>query len=297
MRIILVGYVSTVKRLRISLGTLVAIEATSDASPSDDTGATLAADAELTACNSAQFMTNTPGVAAEAAVGLAFAAIERINRLMHPTAEGSNLARINSAALHVPTSVHASVGQLLNLARRLNTLTDGVFDPCTPAQPGRLSNIEVSADETEVVCHARVALDFGGFAKGYAVDCAIEALKAAGCTAGLVNAGGDMRVFGQHSGPVFVRGTGGELINIGLTDAALAVSDVTAQQRPPEHQGYYVRGTTPGAQTAVEYATTYAAVTADTAVIADALAKCVLLCPPSAAERVLRAFGASHYRL
>ncbi len=64
---------------------------------------------------------------------------------------------------------------------------------------------------------------------------------ASGCTAGLVNAGGDLRVFGQRSEPVFVRGAAGELINIELTNAALAVSDATAQQRPPEHQGYYVR--------------------------------------------------------
>jgi thiamine biosynthesis lipoprotein len=259
---------------------------------------------------------------AETAIERAFEAIERNNRLMHPRADGSDLARINSAPLHVQVGVHHSVAQLLNLARRINTITDGVFDPCTPAQPGRLSDIEVSTDETNVVCRAPVALDFGGFAKGYAVDCAIEALMANGCTAGLVNAGGDLRVFGRRAEPVFVRGAGGELINIELTDAALAVSDATAQQRPPEHQGYYVRTrddhqraggtarhglrdqrevstadasavTTPSAQTAAEYATTYAAVIASRAVVADALAKCVLLCPPSAAGRALRAFGAT----
>jgi len=289
MRIILVGSVGTVKRLRVSLGTLVAIEAT-------------AADgaAEASAANSA---------IAESAINRAFEAIELINRLMHPTAEGSDLARINTAPVHEPTTVHPSVGQLLNLARPINELTDGVFDPCTPAQPGLLSDIEVSGDETQVVCHAPVALDFGGFAKGYAVDCAIEALVVSGCTAGLVNAGGDLRVFGHRSEPVFVRGVAGELINIELTNAALAVSDATAQKRPPEHQGYYVRNglrgqrkvstadasavTTPSAQTAAEYVTTHAAVIASRAVVADALAKCVLLCPPPAAGRALHAFGAT----
>jgi thiamine biosynthesis lipoprotein len=310
MRIILVGSVGTVKRLRVSLGTLVAIEATADDINAD------AADAGAGAASA----TNT--AIAESAINRAFDAIELINQLMHPMAEGSDLARINSAPLHVPVQVHRSVGQLLNLARRINTITDGVFDPCTPAQPGRLSDIEVSADETDVVCHAPVALDFGGFAKGYAVDCAIEALMANGCTAGLVNAGGDLRVFGRRAEPVLVRGATGELINIELTNAALAVSDATAQQRPPEHQGYYVRTrddhqraggtarhdlrgqrkvstadasavTTPSAQTAAEYATTYAAVIASRAVVADALAKCVLLCPPNAAGHVLRAFGAT----
>jgi thiamine biosynthesis lipoprotein len=226
---------------------------------------------------------------AEAAIERAFDAIEQINSLMHPRAKASDLARINSAPLYVPTKIHVSVGQLLNLARRINTLTDGVFDPCTPALPGRLSDIEVSADETEVVCHAPVALDFGGFAKGYAVDCAIEALMAGGCTAGLVNAGGDLRVFGHRAEPLFVRGPQGELTNIELTDAALAVSDAAFPQRPPEHRGYYVRS---GNQQATRLAVKYAAVIANTAVVADALAKCVLLCPPSAVTRVLAAFGA-----
>ena len=284
MRIILDGSVSTVKRLRVSLGTLVAIEATADS-------------------------TSRAAVAIEAAFG----AISQVDHRIHPHTAGSDLARINGSPLHVPVKVHPSVGQLLNLARRLNGLTDGVFDPCLPAQPGRLSDIVVSDDETEVVCHAPVTLDFGGFAKGYAVDCAAEALMAAGCTAGLVNAGGDLRVFGLRTEPLFVRGPGGELINIELTDAALAVSDIGSQQRPAEHQGYYVRGcgdartaspaeAPPGAQNAASPAASpaasraapapYAAVIATTAVIADALTKCVLLCAPPVATRALNAFDA-----
>jgi thiamine biosynthesis lipoprotein len=296
MRIILNASVCTVKRLRISLGTLVAIEATA-ASTS----------------------------AAEAAVEAAFAAIAQVDRRMHPQAPESDLARINSSPPHVPIKVHASIGELLNLARRINTLTDGVFDPCLPTQPGRLADIDVSTDEdvstdqVEVVCHAAVALDFGGFAKGYAVDCAIEALMDSGCTAGLVNAGGDLRVFGPRTEPMFVRGPAGELTNIELTDAALAVSDANSQQRPPEHQGYYVRDHSEHRSHADDdlrlsdaraaprshaddnlrlsdaptLSASYAAIIANTAVIADALAKCVLLCPQPVADRALRAFGAT----
>jgi len=270
MRIILVASVSTVKRLRVSLGTLVAIEATAD-------------------------VITTEVLTAETAIERAFEAIEQVNRLMHPRAEGSDLARISSAPLHAPTQVHASIGQLLNLAKRIHTLTEGVFDPCTPAQPGRLSDIEVSAGGTEVVCRAPVALDFGGFAKGYAVDCAVEALMATGCIAGLVNAGGDLRVFGPRAEPVFVRGPAGELTNIELADAALAVSDAGSRQQPAEHQGYYVRGVDTGAPTAGTQAVlafSYAAVIASTALVADALAKCVLLCPAAVANRTLRALGA-----
>jgi len=86
-----------------------------------------------------------------------------------------------------------------------------------------------------------VALDFGGFAKGYAVDCAIEALMSHGCAAGLVNAGGDLRVFGTRAEPIILRGPAGELTRIELANAALAVSDADSQRRPAEHQGYYIR--------------------------------------------------------
>ncbi|NOX75019.1 MAG: FAD:protein FMN transferase [Gammaproteobacteria bacterium] len=43
-----------------------------------------------------------------------------------------------------------------------------------------------------------VKLDFGAFAKGYAVDRAIERLREAGIADAVVNAGGDLRAIGRH---------------------------------------------------------------------------------------------------
>jgi len=43
-----------------------------------------------------------------------------------------------------------------------------------------------------------VQLDFGGIAKGYAVDLAIARLRELGITSAIVNAGGDLRVMGRH---------------------------------------------------------------------------------------------------
>jgi thiamine biosynthesis lipoprotein ApbE len=42
-------------------------------------------------------------------------------------------------------------------------------------------------------------VDLGGIAKGFAVDRAVKALKCAGLASGVVNAGGDLRVFGLKS--------------------------------------------------------------------------------------------------
>jgi thiamine biosynthesis lipoprotein len=247
--------VGTVKRLRISLGTLVAVEATSSSA-----------------------------AAAVAAVEAAFAAITRVDRRLHPQSADSDLARINNAPPRSPVTVHPSTCDLLNLARRLNMLSEGVFDPCLPSRPGRLQDIEVA--NGQLLCHEPVALDFGGFAKGYAVDCAIEALRSHGCTTGLVNAGGDLRVFGARTEPICLRRPAGELTRIELADAAVAVSDPDSQRRPAQHQGYYIRsrGELPPRR--------YAAVVAQEAVVADALTKCVLLCPRPTAGRVLQAFGA-----
>jgi thiamine biosynthesis lipoprotein len=48
-------------------------------------------------------------------------------------------------------------------------------------------------------------LDLGGIAKGYAVDCAVEALQARGIQQGWVNAGGDLRVWGGWDFPIHIR--------------------------------------------------------------------------------------------
>ncbi|MGD8568714.1 MAG: FAD:protein FMN transferase [Gammaproteobacteria bacterium] len=46
--------------------------------------------------------------------------------------------------------------------------------------------------------NSAVRLDFGGFAKGYAVDKAIEHLQELGIHNAIVNAGGDLRAIGKH---------------------------------------------------------------------------------------------------
>jgi len=46
--------------------------------------------------------------------------------------------------------------------------------------------------------NTHVKLGFGGFAKGYAVDTAIEALKQQGISDAIINIGGDLRAIGSH---------------------------------------------------------------------------------------------------
>jgi len=59
-----------------------------------------------------------------------------------------------------------------------------------------------------VIAHRPLHIDLGGIAKGYAVDRALTALRAAGCRGGLVNAGGDLAVFGHRTHAIVIRGEG-----------------------------------------------------------------------------------------
>jgi thiamine biosynthesis lipoprotein len=225
---------------------------------------------------------------AMAALDAAFAAVRVIEERLHPCHPGSDLRRINDTPPHEPQAVHPSTWEILTLAKQVSRLTDGVFDPCLPSRPGTFADVEL-APGFSVICHAPVALDLGGIAKGYAIDCAIAALREQRCTAGLVNAGGDLRVFGRTES-ILIRCADGRSQRLEVQDAAVAVTDLDALSRPSEHQGYYIRGLTgeprPHHRRAV--------VLAREAATADALTKCVLLCPKRTTDEALRALGAQH---
>jgi thiamine biosynthesis lipoprotein len=226
-------------RLRLGLGTFVAIEASSSSLENSELG-----------------------------VSRGFDAIVRVDRLMHPTRSGSDLAAMRDCALGMPLSVHGWTWAALELCTRLNRLSQGIFDPCLPGSSGRLSDLELRQPDS-VIQHARLQLDLGGIAKGFAVDRAIDALHTAGCHAGLVNAGGDLAAFGDSEHNVWCRYRGRTAV-VQLRDAALAISDTDNQSHPAEHQGYY-NGADRGATVSG-----YAAVTAPSAAVADGLTKCLL---------------------
>ena len=249
------------QRLRLALGTWVTIEATAATEASAVTG-----------------------------IEAAYWAIAEVERRMHPSREGSDLARINSAPRQTRIPIADSTWRVLRLAQAVHALSDGAFDPCLPLQAGRLSDLALSAPEMKshsALCQLPLALDLGGIAKGYAIDRAIEALRAAGCVSGLVNSGGDLRVYGPSEG-VLLRRADGTCAPLTLTHAALAVTDldVHARQRPAEHQGYYRRCAPASPRSR------YAAVVAASAGVADALTKCVLFADARCARRALCALDA-----
>lgn len=242
-------------RLRPLLGTLVAIEV----EPAGDSAGVSAIDA-------------------------AFAAMQRVSNLMHPTLPGSDLARIAAAPPGTAVLVHEWTLEVLRVSQELNRQSQGLFDPCLSIAHGRMSDVELQADS--VICHAPVSIDLGGIAKGFAVDVAVAELRRRGCPAGLVNAGGDLRVFGASPRIAFVRSPADEGIPIELRDAALAASGPRIDGSPSEHRGYYegIHGT--------PVAGRFVAITAASTMAADAMCKCALLCAPPLLAKLLDAHQA-----
>lgn len=134
---------------------------------------------------------------ANAAIDCAFAAVERVHHAMSRQESTSDIARLRSghrAALDPWTR------RVLERAEELRLATDGLFD---------CASCDYSLD---------------GIAKGFAVDRAVDCLRDSGMTGGVVNAGGDLRVFGDEWQPLHIR-SGAELIYVGkVRDTAVATS-------------------------------------------------------------------------
>jgi thiamine biosynthesis lipoprotein len=245
---------SVLSRLRVGLGTLVAIDAEAD-------------DAQTSA----------------RALEAAYQAVRCVEQLMHPARRDSDVARLNAVPRGLVT-VDPWTYEVLELCMQLSDHSDGVFDPCLPAASGRLRDIELLGDG-RVIVHAPIRLDLGGVAKGYAVDRAVEALRAEGCEGGLVNAGGDLSVFGPSARRIVCRGSDSDRV-IDLREAALATSVACAAARPSEHRGHYhgVSGTSASRGSVC--------VVARSAAAADGLTKCLIWCDRAAGEELLAHFGA-----
>ena len=71
------------------------------------------------------------------------------------------------------------------------------FDPVIPGEPGgRWRGIRVNPVYRSVSLPVGMKLDFGGIAKGMAVDASLKSLRRSGIGSALVNAGGDLAVLG-----------------------------------------------------------------------------------------------------
>jgi thiamine biosynthesis lipoprotein len=137
-----------------------------------------------------------------------------------------------------------------------------------------------------------VRVDLGGIAKGYAVDCAVDALRGHGITSGRVNAGGDLRVFGAIPRRIHLRDptNPGALIPFAdIASGALATS--AAYFSRSVWRGRTISPVIDGLRRRPTIPFFSASVAAPTCMLADALTKLVLLRGPRAQGLVRRLGG------
>lgn len=160
---------------------------------------------------------------ADAAIEAAFADVAEVHRLMSFHEPDSDIGRLNREAHVRPVVVHDWTYQVLENAIELNRRSCGVFDvavapilqakgllPCfdqhapTAGAPS-MEGIELLAGRAVRFRDPAIRIDLGGIAKGFAVDRARDALGRFGIASGIVNAGGDLLVFGSEPQTIHVR--------------------------------------------------------------------------------------------
>ncbi len=152
----------------------------------------------------------------------AFAEIKVIHDLMSFQQTDSELNRINRDGSRAAIALHPHTRACLAHALDLAGQSAGAFDPVRGGGSWR----DIVLDDDEVRTTAPLTIDLSGIAKGYAVDRACDILCGSGASAGLVNAGGDLRVFGAVEETIVLRPVDcAEPAVLCLADGAVASSD------------------------------------------------------------------------
>jgi FAD:protein FMN transferase len=156
------------------------------------------------------------------AVERAYAAVARVDAQMSIHRADSQLARVNAAAADHACAVDVDVRDVVGLALEGARRSGGIYDPTVlplmklygfygapvttmPADRAIAAVLDRTgwrgvttdaAQGTLGLAHAGAGLDLGSIGKGWAVDRAADALKAAGIRHGMVDAGGNVAAFG-----------------------------------------------------------------------------------------------------
>ena len=123
----------------------------------------------------------------------------------------SDVSKMNCNAFARRVTVHRWTWRVLKAAQEFARESDGVFDVtvaslltkwnylprCGYRCDAKANWRDIVLEKNQAVRFRRkVIVDLGGIAKGFAVDRAVAVLRRTGASAGIVNAGGDLRVLG-----------------------------------------------------------------------------------------------------
>lgn len=163
-----------------------------------------------------------PEKAAEEAIGDAAAEMQRVEDAFTIYGDVPNAVKtFNATPPNTAMTLPDEVSQLLELSLQIQKQSHGSFDPALggenllwgfstdspPVTPPAASAIHEAMAPPECIRHngnqwlrsdRRCLLDFGGIAKGYAIDRGIAVLRSHHIENAIINAGGDIRLIGRH---------------------------------------------------------------------------------------------------
>lgn len=161
---------------------------------------------------------------AEVCLDAAITEVQRIEKLLTTFDDASQTNQINTQAGCSPVTVDREVFEIIRRSLRISEVTQGAFDITYGSIDKRLWNFDkqmtslpdpetarkmvklinyrnVILDEEKCsvfLKHAGMRIGFGGIGKGYAADRAKKILMDRGVTSGIVNAAGDLTVWGNQ---------------------------------------------------------------------------------------------------
>lgn len=251
---------------------------------------------------------------AEVAIATAFARMEEIERIASIYDPQAEAFRLNETGRSDDPS--PELWKLIEVAKDYYTLTDGTFDITVEplldlwrykegaeqqfweldpeiqeqAITAALAlvgadRITLSADpQRSIVLEPGMKVTFGGIAKGYAVDQGLNALRTSGIAHALIDAGGDIGVFGGKPGGAKwelalrnPRDSEDFLVRFVLTDGAIATSGNYERYFDREAKVGHIMDPRTGYSS---YASSSASVVAGTCMQADALATAAFVLGP-----------------
>ena len=199
----------------------------------------------------------------------------------------SELSRINQNAGKRWIEASPELFSLIKISLAYSQLTDGAFDIAFSC--GGYKKIILDEKRKRIkFAQKGMALDLGGIAKGYIVDRIVKFLQKEGVKEGIVNAGGDLKVFGRKSYRIAIRNPFKKDVSevIAVKNKAVCTS------------GLYERaGHIRNPKTGKPIANPLASVTiiAPTAMAADALATAVMVMGRERGEKLLQKLNFSYF--
>ncbi len=183
-----------------------------------------------------------------------FRALDLADSVFSTWRADSEISHINDQAGQGPVPISDAMAEVLVAALEISSRSGGAFDPtvlplvelwgfrnrqpspspskqavdhCLDAVGAHLVHFQ-KANQTVEFSHPRTRLDFGGIAKGAALDQAAAAMMKNGATGGMIDLGGGLLVFGQGQkhqvGVVNPLDSNHPLANIPLSKGSVATS-------------------------------------------------------------------------